>query len=129
MTSLWRHQGYFLRLNKTPLEPQKTFTTVGSKLVNIMCRIGRVPLQCFEIISISSNFLIKNEFCWFAPQLFLSSTPTQCPWLWTREALLASSVRSTEYQRPTSPGRETEYHSTPPTTGNIIHTYITVYVQ
>lgn len=55
---------------------------------------------------------------WFVSQLFLSSTRTQRPCLWTREVLLVSSVRSTGYLRPSSPGRETGCSSTPPTTGN-----------
>lgn len=75
--------------------------------------------MCFKIISMSRIFCPLRLNVWFAPQLFPSSTPTQCPWLWTREGSLASSVRSTEYLRPTSPGRETDYLSTPLTTGNV----------
>lgn len=56
-------------------------------------------------------------FLWFAPQLCPSSTPTQCLCLWMRAASHVSSVRSVEYLRPTSHGRETEQRSAPQTTG------------
>lgn len=68
----------------------------------------------------------------FFSQLFPSFTHTQCPCLWSREGSPAFSVRSTEYLRQTSPGRETEYVSTPQTTGlahnftvNIYNAYYT----